>query len=35
MIMLHPGWLPRGERRYEGEGQRLVIEFELIPAPAV
>lgn len=33
MMMLHPGWLPRGERRYEGEGQRLVIEFELIPAP--
>jgi len=33
MILLHPGWLPRGERRYEGEGQRLVIEFELI-APA-
>lgn len=29
MILLHPGWLPRGERRYEGEGQRLVIEFEL------
>ncbi|MBV9548734.1 MAG: hypothetical protein JO256_03560 [Alphaproteobacteria bacterium] len=29
MILLHPGWQPRGERRYEGEGQRLVIEFEL------
>jgi hypothetical protein len=29
MILLHPGWLPRGERRYEGDGQRLVIEFEL------
>jgi hypothetical protein len=29
MLLLHPGWLPRGERAYEGEGQRLVIEFEL------
>jgi hypothetical protein len=29
MILLHPGWLPRGERPYAGEGQRLVIEFEL------
>jgi hypothetical protein len=29
MLLLHPGWLPRGERAYEGEGQRLVVEFEL------
>ena len=29
MILLHPGWQPRGERFYEGDGQRLVIEFEL------
>ena len=29
MILLHPGWLPRGERPYEGDGQRLVIEFDL------
>ena len=29
MILLYPGWLPRGERAYEGEEQRLVIEFEL------
>jgi hypothetical protein len=29
MILLHPGWQPRGERRYEGDGQRLVVEFEL------
>jgi hypothetical protein len=34
MILLHPGWLPRGERRYDGEGRRLVIEFDLT-APAV
>ena len=34
MILLHPGWLPRGERAYEGDGQRLVIEFELVPVPA-
>lgn len=34
MILLHPGWQPRGERRYDGDGQRLVIEFELTaPAP--
>jgi hypothetical protein len=33
MILMHPGWQPRGERRYEGDGQRLVIEFEL-SAPA-
>ena len=29
MILLHPGWQPRGERRYEGDGQRLAVEFEL------
>jgi hypothetical protein len=29
MILLHPSWLPRGERRYDGDGQRLTIEFEL------
>lgn len=33
MLLLHPGWLPRAERPYEGDGQRLVIEFELT-APA-
>jgi hypothetical protein len=32
MILLHPGWQPRGERRYDGDGQRLVIEFELAAA---
>ncbi len=30
MMLLHPGWLPRAERPYEGDGQRLVIEFDLI-----
>jgi Putative 2OG-Fe(II) oxygenase len=29
MILLHPAWLPRGERRYDGDGQRLTIEFDL------
>ncbi len=34
MILLHPGWMPRGERRFEGQGQRVTIEFELNPANA-
>ena len=29
MIILHPSWLPRGERRYDGQAQRLAIEFDL------
>jgi len=29
MILVHPGWLARAERPYQGDGQRLVIEFEL------
>jgi hypothetical protein len=29
MILLHPSWQPRGERRYEGEGQRVTVEFDL------
>ena len=33
MIVLHPSWQPRGERRYDGEGQRITIEFDLMPAP--
>ena len=31
MIILHPAWLPRGERRYDGAGQRVAIEFDLAP----
>lgn len=31
MILLHPSWQPRGERRFEGAGQRVVIEFDLAP----
>ena len=31
MIVLHPSWQPRGERRYDGEGQRITIEFDLKP----
>ena len=31
MILLHPSWQPRGERRFEGTGQRVAIEFDLLP----
>jgi hypothetical protein len=31
MILLHPSWLPRGERRYDGAGQRVTVEFDLSP----
>ena len=30
MILLHPSWLPRGERRYDGNAQRVTIEFDLM-----
>lgn len=29
MIILHPSWLPRGERRYDGTSQRVTVEFDL------
>ncbi|MDE2182773.1 MAG: hypothetical protein KGJ78_07100 [Alphaproteobacteria bacterium] len=29
MIILHPSWQPRGERRYDGAAQRITIEFDL------
>lgn len=33
MIILHPSWLPRGERRFDGAGQRVTVEFDLtLPA---
>ncbi len=31
MIVLHPSWQPRGERRFEGTSQRVAIEFDLLP----
>ena len=31
MIILHPSWQPRGERRFEGAGQRVAVEFDLLP----
>jgi hypothetical protein len=31
MIILHPSWQPRGERRFDGNGQRVTIEFDLAP----
>ncbi|MBV9902954.1 MAG: hypothetical protein JO346_00075, partial [Alphaproteobacteria bacterium] len=31
MILLHPAWLQRGERAYDGEHQRVAIEFDLTP----
>ncbi len=34
MIVLHPSWQPRGERRYDGAAQRVAIEFDLLqPSP--
>ncbi|HXC53683.1 MAG TPA: putative 2OG-Fe(II) oxygenase [Rhizomicrobium sp.] len=31
MIVLHPSWAARGERRYEGDHSRITIEFDLTP----
>ncbi len=31
MILLFPSWQPRGERRFDGAGQRVAIEFDLLP----
>jgi hypothetical protein len=31
MIVLHPSWQARGERRFEGAGQRVVVDFDLLP----
>jgi hypothetical protein len=31
MIVLHPSWQPRGERRFDGTSQRVAIEFDLLP----
>jgi hypothetical protein len=31
MILMHPSWQPRGETRYDGDGQRVTIEFDLTP----
>ncbi|HEX4302926.1 MAG TPA: putative 2OG-Fe(II) oxygenase [Rhizomicrobium sp.] len=33
MIVLHPSWLARGERRYDGDHHRVSIEFD-VSAPA-
>ncbi len=30
MIILHPSWLPRGERRFDGTTQRVTVEFDLM-----
>jgi hypothetical protein len=33
MIILHPSWVARGERRYDGHSQRVSVEFDLaVPA---
>ncbi|HEY1963228.1 MAG TPA: hypothetical protein VGG69_12470, partial [Rhizomicrobium sp.] len=29
MILMHPGWVSRGERPFSAPGPRIVIEFEL------
>jgi len=31
MILIHPSWQPRGERRYNGANHRVTIEFDLSP----
>jgi hypothetical protein len=31
MILIHPSWQPRGEGRFNGDGQRVTIEFDLTP----
>lgn len=31
MILLHPSWQPRGVRRFDGQGLRVEIEFDLLP----
>ena len=30
MIILHPAWLPRGERRFDGDYPRVTVEFDLM-----
>jgi Putative 2OG-Fe(II) oxygenase len=30
MIILHPAWLARGERRFDGDAQRVTVEFDLM-----
>ncbi len=29
LILMHPGWMVRGERTFGGTGQRITVEFEL------
>ena len=31
LIVLHPSWQPRGERRYNGTAQRITVEFDIAP----
>lgn len=31
MILVHPSWQPRGERRYDGSNHRVTIEFDITP----
>jgi len=31
MILMHPAWMARGERRFDGEAPRVTVEFELTP----
>lgn len=30
MIILHPSWLACGERRFDGESKRMVVEFDMM-----
>jgi hypothetical protein len=31
VILLHPSWQARGERRFDGANHRITIEFDLTP----
>ena len=31
MIILHPSWLPCGEKRFDGADKRIVVEFDMAP----
>jgi hypothetical protein len=33
MILFHPSWLMRGERRHDGEQARVTIEFDVTAPP--
>jgi Putative 2OG-Fe(II) oxygenase len=34
MIIVHPAWLARGERRYDGDHSRVTVEFDMVATGA-